>query len=157
MLYDSLHDKLAPLPDETLVYPTHGAGSLCGKNLSSETVSTIGVQRAYNYALAPMSRERFIETVTADLPGYLRRTLLDGHLDPVLEQLRGRVRLGRRTLLGSLASGVAYALVRSADTLPEPVRASRATNGSAVPRERSAQLFSTSWRSALTSIFSVGR
>src|SRR5437763_3369380 len=68
MLYDSLHDKLARLPDATLVYPTHGAGSLCGKSLSSETVSTMGVQRAYNYALAPMSRERFIETVTADLP-----------------------------------------------------------------------------------------
>ncbi len=47
-----------PLPDETLVYPAHGAGSLCGKNLSSDTVSTIGVQRRYNYALQPMSRER---------------------------------------------------------------------------------------------------
>jgi glyoxylase-like metal-dependent hydrolase (beta-lactamase superfamily II)/rhodanese-related sulfurtransferase len=68
MLYDSLHDKLARLPDDTLVYPAHGAGSLCGKSLSSETVSTIGIQRAYNYALAPMSRERFIETVTSDLP-----------------------------------------------------------------------------------------
>jgi hydroxyacylglutathione hydrolase len=45
MLYDSLREKLAPLPDETLVYPAHGAGSLCGKNLSSETVSTIGTQR----------------------------------------------------------------------------------------------------------------
>lgn len=68
LLYDSLHEKLLPLPDETLVYPAHGAGSLCGKNLSTDTVSTIGVQRAYNYALAPMSRERFIEIVTADQP-----------------------------------------------------------------------------------------
>ena len=68
MLYDSLHDKLARLPDDTLVYPAHGAGSLCGKSLSSETVSTIGIQRSDNYALAPMSRERFIETVTSDLP-----------------------------------------------------------------------------------------
>jgi hydroxyacylglutathione hydrolase len=68
MLYDSLHDKLLPLPDETLVYPAHGAGSLCGKNLSTDTVSTIGVQREYNYALAPMSRDRFIEIVTADQP-----------------------------------------------------------------------------------------
>jgi glyoxylase-like metal-dependent hydrolase (beta-lactamase superfamily II)/rhodanese-related sulfurtransferase len=68
LLYDSLHDKLARLPDATLVYPAHGAGSLCGKSLSSETVSTIGIQRAYNYALAPMSRERFIEAVTCDLP-----------------------------------------------------------------------------------------
>ena len=68
MLYDSLRDKLLPLPDDTLVYPAHGAGSLCGKNLSTDTVSTIGVQRAYNYALQPMSRERFIEIVTTDQP-----------------------------------------------------------------------------------------
>jgi len=68
MLYDSLHDKLLTLPDDTLVYPAHGAGSLCGKNLSTDTVSTIGVQRKYNYALQPMSRERFIEIVTADQP-----------------------------------------------------------------------------------------
>jgi len=68
MLYDSLHAKLAPLPDETLLYPAHGAGSLCGKNLSTDTVSTIGTQRLYNYALQPMSRERFIELVTADQP-----------------------------------------------------------------------------------------
>jgi glyoxylase-like metal-dependent hydrolase (beta-lactamase superfamily II)/rhodanese-related sulfurtransferase len=68
MLYDSLHQKLLPLPDETLVYPAHGAGSLCGKNLSTDTVSTMGVQREYNYALQPMSRERFIEMVTTDQP-----------------------------------------------------------------------------------------
>jgi len=68
MLYDSLHAKLMPLPADTLVYPTHGAGSLCGKNLRTETVSTIGEQRRYNYALQPMSRERFIEIVTADQP-----------------------------------------------------------------------------------------
>ena len=64
----SLRDKLLPLPDDTLVYPAHGAGSLCGKNLSTDTVSTIGVQREYNYALQPMSRERFIEIVTSDQP-----------------------------------------------------------------------------------------
>ena len=68
MLFDSLHDKLLPLPDETLVYPAHGAGSLCGKNLSTDTVSTIGVQRRYNYALQPMSREQFVGIVTADQP-----------------------------------------------------------------------------------------
>jgi glyoxylase-like metal-dependent hydrolase (beta-lactamase superfamily II) len=68
MLYDSLHGKLLTLPDATLVYPAHGAGSLCGKNLSTDTVSTLGVQRKYNYALQPMSRERFVEIVTADQP-----------------------------------------------------------------------------------------
>lgn len=67
-LYDSLHNKLLPLPDETLVYPAHGAGSLCGKQLSSDTVSSLGEQRRTNYALQPMSKEDFIRLVTADQP-----------------------------------------------------------------------------------------
>ena len=68
MLYDSLHTKLLALPDPVAVYPAHGAGSLCGKNISSERSSTIGEQRRFNYALQPMPREQFIEMVTADLP-----------------------------------------------------------------------------------------
>ncbi len=68
MLYDSLHRKLAALPDETLVYPAHGAGSMCGRALSSERVSTIGVQRRHNHALQPMSREEFVKLVTANQP-----------------------------------------------------------------------------------------
>lgn len=68
MLYDSLHTKLLRLPDETLVYPGHGAGSACGKNLSSETVSTIGAQRRTNYALQARTREQFVRELTADLP-----------------------------------------------------------------------------------------
>jgi len=67
-LYDSIHNKLLPLPDETLVYPAHGAGSLCGKQLSSDTVSSLGDQRRLNYALQPMSKEEFIRLVTADQP-----------------------------------------------------------------------------------------
>jgi rhodanese-related sulfurtransferase/glyoxylase-like metal-dependent hydrolase (beta-lactamase superfamily II) len=67
-LYDSLHDKLLELPDETLVYPAHGSGSLCGKNLSSDTVSPLGFQRATNYALQPMTKEEFIRLVIADQP-----------------------------------------------------------------------------------------
>jgi len=67
-LYDSLHSKLLPLPDETLIYPAHGAGSLCGKHMSSDTVSTLGEQRRFNYALQPMSKEEFIRLVTADQP-----------------------------------------------------------------------------------------
>ncbi|MGA3187962.1 MAG: MBL fold metallo-hydrolase [Bryobacteraceae bacterium] len=67
-LYHSLHDKLLPLPDETIVYPAHGAGSLCGKNLSSDTVSSLGDQRRFNYALQPMTKEEFIRLVTADQP-----------------------------------------------------------------------------------------
>lgn len=68
MLYDSLHHKLMRLPDETLVYPAHGAGSMCGKALSDEAVSTIGEQKRYNYALQPMSKEEFIQLVAADQP-----------------------------------------------------------------------------------------
>jgi glyoxylase-like metal-dependent hydrolase (beta-lactamase superfamily II)/rhodanese-related sulfurtransferase len=68
LLYDSVHGKLLPLPDDTLVYPGHGAGSLCGKNLSTDTVSTMGIQRRYNYALQPMGREEFVRIVTADQP-----------------------------------------------------------------------------------------
>src|SRR5450755_2084120 len=67
-LYDSLHNKLLPLPDETLVYPAHGAGSLCGKNLSSDTVSSLGDQRRLNYALQPMTKEDFTRLVTTDQP-----------------------------------------------------------------------------------------
>jgi len=68
LLYDSLRAKLLPLPDATLVYPAHGAGSLCGRALSRETVSTIGEQRRSNYALQPMSKAAFLELVTADQP-----------------------------------------------------------------------------------------
>jgi len=68
MLYDSLHDKLLALPDTSLVYPAHGAGSLCGKAISQETVSTVGEQRRSNCALQPMSKEAFVALVTADQP-----------------------------------------------------------------------------------------
>jgi len=68
LLYDSLRNKLLTLPDSSLVYPAHGAGSLCGKALSKETVSTIGEQKRSNYALQPMTREAFIDLVTADQP-----------------------------------------------------------------------------------------
>jgi hydroxyacylglutathione hydrolase len=68
MLYDSLHTKLLTLPDSTRVWPAHGAGSACGKNLSTETSSTIGEQRQLNYALQPMSRDDFVDLVTEGQP-----------------------------------------------------------------------------------------
>lgn len=68
MLYDSLHDKIMTLSDETLVFPAHGAGSLCGRSLSKETFSTLGEQRKFNYALKPMTKEEFVRIVTADQP-----------------------------------------------------------------------------------------
>jgi hydroxyacylglutathione hydrolase len=68
MLYDSLHAKLLKLPDATLVYPAHGAGSLCGRQMSTERSSTIGKQRATNYALRAGSKEEFVQLLTSELP-----------------------------------------------------------------------------------------
>jgi hydroxyacylglutathione hydrolase len=68
MLYDSLHEKLLKLDDSVEVWPAHGAGSLCGRNLSKETSSTIGEQRRFNYALTPMLKDAFVQMMTSDLP-----------------------------------------------------------------------------------------
>src|SRR5688500_1740680 len=81
MLYDSLHEKLLTLPDAVEVYPAHGAGSLCGKNISKETWSTIGEQRRTNHALQPMSREAFVARMTADLPEQPRYFGMDVELN----------------------------------------------------------------------------
>ncbi|MEO8583718.1 MAG: MBL fold metallo-hydrolase [Flavitalea sp.] len=67
IMYDSLHDKILTLPDSVVVYPAHGAGSSCGKNLGPNTTSTIGEERKTNYALQPQSREDFIKSVTEGL------------------------------------------------------------------------------------------
>jgi len=77
-LYDSLHEKILTLPDETEVYPAHGAGSLCGKNMSKETWSTIGEQRKLNYALQPMQRAEFVKMMTENLteaPAYFPKSV----------------------------------------------------------------------------------
>lgn len=68
LLHDSLHGKLLTLPDDVLVYPAHGAGSLCGKNISKETSSTIGKERRFNVSLQPMSKEAFVKMATTNLP-----------------------------------------------------------------------------------------
>ncbi len=68
LLYDSLHDKLMTLADTVLVYPAHGAGSLCGKNMRAERSSTIGTERLTNYALQIKSREEFVAQLTSNLP-----------------------------------------------------------------------------------------
>ncbi len=68
MLYDSLHAKVMKLGDEVLVYPAHGAGSLCGRNLRAEKLSTIGTERLTNYALQIKSKDEFVRQMTANLP-----------------------------------------------------------------------------------------
>jgi len=93
MLFDSLH-KLLGLSDQSLIYPAHGAGSLCGKAISKETVSTIGEQRRSNYALQPMSKEDFIQLVTADQPEapayFTYDAVLNSEERPTLDQALAR-------------------------------------------------------------------
>ena len=94
ILYESLWEKIMPLPDDVLIYPAHGAGSACGKNLSKETVGTLGEQKRINYALREdMTKEEFISEVTKDLlpaPQYFPLNVkmnMEGyeHIDTVLE------------------------------------------------------------------------
>ena len=94
MLFDSLHSKLLALPDESLVYPAHGAGSLCGKAISNETVSTMGEQRRSNYALQPMSKDTFIRVVTGDQPDapayFTYDAVMNSEERPTLDQTLAR-------------------------------------------------------------------
>ena len=78
-LYDSLHHKIIPLADDISVYPAHGAGSACGKNMSKETTDTLGNQKKTNYALQPMAKEMFIDQVLDGLmppPAYFPENVL---------------------------------------------------------------------------------
>jgi len=94
MLYDSLHSKVTTLPDSVIVYPAHGEGSSCGKNLGPETYSTLGEQKQTNYALLATSREKFIDAITeglAEPPQYFpinAKINKEGYdsLDEVLEE-----------------------------------------------------------------------
>ncbi len=127
MLYDSLRRKLMTLPDATRVFPGHGAGSACGKNLSTDLSSTLGDQRATNYALQPMSREKFIEIVTegqSAAPGYFgydalrnreAHALLDEHEPPpplTVDEALDRARRGAVLLDTRDASAFAMGSLR---------------------------------------------
>lgn len=81
MLYDSLHNKILKLEDSVLVYPAHGAGSLCGRNMRAERVSTIGVERLTNYTLQIKSREEFIQQLTSNLPARPEYFLQDAEIN----------------------------------------------------------------------------
>lgn len=124
-LYDSLHEKLLTLPGDTLVYPAHGAGSLCGKQLSSFTVACLGNQQRMNYALKPMPKEEFIRLVVTDQPdapqyftydailNTRERETLDKSLEKVLQPitLDEVIRLG---LAGEQGPGIQVLDVRDA-------------------------------------------
>src|SRR6185295_7637655 len=150
MLYESLHGKLLKLPDGVLVYPAHGAGSLCGRNISSDTWSTVGDQRRSNYALQPMTRDAFVKMMTADLPelpSYFARDVeinrggaapLAGHSAPAalspeavraaaaegatLLDVRDSAAFGAAHLPGSIHVGLGGAFASWAGTLLPPGR-----------------------------------
>ncbi|HSU68452.1 MAG TPA: rhodanese-like domain-containing protein [Tepidisphaeraceae bacterium] len=120
LLYDSLHTKLLTLPDSALVYPAHGAGSMCGRNISTDRSSTIGRERASNYALQPMPRERFIEITTQDLPPrpeYFRQDVdANRHGAPALGSLPPLAALAPDEALRRQQQGVTILDTRAATT-----------------------------------------
>ena len=119
MLYDSLHTKLLTLPDNVLVYPAHGAGSLCGKNMRAERSSTIGTERLTNYALQIKGREDFIAQLTSNLPARPDYFLKDAEINrsgaPALSELPPLQALGPTELDRLLRDGHIALDVRSAD------------------------------------------
>jgi len=107
-LYRSIHEKLLVLPDRTRVFPAHGAGSACGKNLSTETQSTIGEQRAANYALAIDDPDEFAATVTAGqptAPGYFSFDAARNREDHALLDEEGPPAMSLEEVLGATSDG----------------------------------------------------
>jgi glyoxylase-like metal-dependent hydrolase (beta-lactamase superfamily II)/rhodanese-related sulfurtransferase len=119
MLYDSLHHKLLQLADEVLVYPAHGAGSLCGRNMRAERSSTIGTERLTNYALQIKSREEFIRQLTANLPARPEYFLQDAEINregaPTLSDLPELPPISASELKAMLNEGVVALDVRPGD------------------------------------------
>jgi hydroxyacylglutathione hydrolase len=119
MLYDSLHDKLLALADEVLVYPAHGAGSLCGRNMRAERSSTIGTERLTNYALQIKSRAQFVQQLTANLPARPGYFLQDAEINregaPTLADLPDLSPISAPELKSMLEEGVVALDVRPGD------------------------------------------
>lgn len=119
MLYDSLHTKLLTLPDNVLVYPAHGAGSLCGRNMRAERSSTIGTERLTNYALQIHNKEEFVRQLTAHLPARPEYFLQDAEINragaPALADLPALRRLTPAELDGMLREGEIALDVRSSE------------------------------------------
>src|SRR3989449_1054428 len=116
MLYDNLHNKLMALPDDVLVYPAHGAGSLCGRNMRAERSSTIGTERLTNYALPIRSREAFVGQLTANLPARPDYFLQDAEINregaPALAELPELRAIPASELASMLEQGVIVLDVR---------------------------------------------
>ena len=120
MLYDSLHIKLLALPDDVVVYPAHGAGSLCGRNMRAERSSTIGTERLTNYALQIRSRDEFIRQLTSNLPARPEYFLQDAEINregaAALTELPPLRELSPAELKSLIEEGVPALDVRPGDT-----------------------------------------
>jgi hydroxyacylglutathione hydrolase len=119
MLYDSLHQKLLKLSDDVVVYPAHGAGSLCGRNLRAERSSTIGTERLTNYALQIKSKEDFVRELTANLPArpdyFLRDAQINREGAPALSDLAALAALSAFQVKSLLNDGATVLDVRTGD------------------------------------------
>jgi glyoxylase-like metal-dependent hydrolase (beta-lactamase superfamily II)/rhodanese-related sulfurtransferase len=119
LLYDSLHQKVLALADEVLVYPAHGAGSLCGKNMRAERSSTIGTERLTNYALQIKGREAFVRELTANLPSRPEYFLQDAELNrrgaSALSELPELRAISAQEFESELAKGACVLDVRAGD------------------------------------------
>jgi hydroxyacylglutathione hydrolase len=119
MLYDSLHGKLLGLPDDVVVYPAHGAGSLCGRNMRAERSSTIGTERLTNYALQIRGREEFVHELTSNLPARPDYFLQDAQINregaPALADLPSLRALSPAEVKLEIEHGVPALDVRPAD------------------------------------------
>ena len=119
MLYDSLHSKVLKLPDNVLVYPAHGAGSLCGRNMRAERSSTIGTERLTNYALQIKSWDEFVRQLTANLPARPEYFAQDAEINregaPALGELSELQAVSPQQLKWLLDEGVTALDVRPGD------------------------------------------
>jgi hydroxyacylglutathione hydrolase len=119
LLYDSLHEKLLKLPDEVTVYPAHGAGSLCGRNMRADRSSTIGTERRTNYALQIATRDEFIQQLTSNLPARPDYFLKDAEINregaAALADLPQLPRLSAGQVKAQMAEGTPALDVRTAE------------------------------------------
>ena len=119
MMYDSLHHKLMTLPDKTLVYPAHGAGSLCGRNMRAESSSTIGTERLTNWALQINNREEFVAQMTSNLPARPEYFAQDAAINregaPALNELPPLTPIAPSELKYQISQGVTALDVRHQD------------------------------------------
>lgn len=129
MLYDSLQSKLLTLPDDVLVYPAHGAGSLCGRNMRADRFSTIGTERMTNYALQIKDREEFIRQMTANLPARPEYFLQDAAINR-----QGAAPLGDLPPLAAIAPAELMRLLQEEDVFALDVRPPAEFAAAHVPR-----------------------